>query len=284
MILISDSGSTKTDWCLCDSSDKQHFVTSGINPFFVEKEEMIAILQKELPLPVADVSEIAFYGAGCTPEKQPLVKEALSQYFETDKVEVHSDLLGAARALCQDEEGIACILGTGSNSCYYNGENIVENISPLGFILGDEGSGAVLGKKLLADVFKNQLSRPLNIEFQYTYRISVAEVINKVYHQPFPNRFLAGFTPFIADNIHFAEMQSLVEDSFSEFITRNLLQYSKTRELPIHFTGSIAWHFRDNLENVLRKHQLQIGEIVKSPVDGLVEYHLKDSAKTEQND
>jgi N-acetylglucosamine kinase-like BadF-type ATPase len=284
MFLIADSGSTKTDWCLCDSSDKQHFVTSGINPFFVEKEEIIAILQKELPLPVADVSEVAFYGAGCTSEKQPWVKEALSQYFETDKVEVHSDLSGAARALCQDEEGIACILGTGSNSCYYDGEDIQENIPPLGFILGDEGSGAVLGKKLLAGLFKNQLSRPLNIEFQYTYRISVAEVIDKVYRHPFPNRYLAGFAPFIASHIHFAEMMQLVEDSFSEFITRNLLQYSKTRELPVHFTGSIAWHFKNNLENVLRKHQLQTGKIVKSPVDGLVEYHLKDRTKTEQND
>jgi N-acetylglucosamine kinase-like BadF-type ATPase len=183
--------------------------------------------------------------------------------------------LGAARALCRDEEGIACILGTGSNSCYYNGENIAENISPLGFILGDEGSGAALGKKLLSDVLKKQLSRPLINDFYFNYGLSTAEILDKVYRQPFPNRFLAQFAPFISDYIHFGEIANLVESSFAEFITKNVLPYEKALQLPVHFAGSIAWHFRNNLTNVLHKYHVQAGTIVKEPLDGLVEYHLK---------
>jgi N-acetylglucosamine kinase-like BadF-type ATPase len=275
MILVADSGSTKTSWCLLDSSDKQYFSTNGINPYFLEKEGILNILQNELPVQEGAVSEVYFYGSGCTPEKQPFVKAILNQHFGITQSEVYSDLLGAARALCQEEEGIACILGTGSNSCYYDGENMAENISPLGFILGDEGSGAVLGKKLLADILKNQLSSPLIIDFYSKYNVSAAEIIDKVYRQAFPNRFLAQFTHFIADNIHLDEMKNLVENSFSEFVTRNLFQYEKAGQLPIHFTGSIAWYFKENLENVLQKYHLQLGKITKEPLLGLVEYHLK---------
>jgi N-acetylglucosamine kinase-like BadF-type ATPase len=260
---------------LFDSSDKKYFSTNGINPYFIEKEGILAVLQNELPVPKDAVSEIYFYGSGCTPEKQPLVKAVLNQHFGIEKIEVYSDLLGAARALCRDEEGIACILGTGSNSCYYDGEKIASTVSPLGFILGDEGSGAALGKKLLADILKNQISRPLINDFYAKYNVSAAEIIDSVYRQPFPNRFLARFTHFIAENIHFAEMKNLVENSFSEFVTRNVLQYEKANRLPIHFTGSIARHFKDNLENVLQKHHLKLGKIMKDPWVGLVEYYLR---------
>jgi N-acetylglucosamine kinase-like BadF-type ATPase len=275
MFLVADSGSTKTSWCLFDATDKQQFVTAGINPFFIDKEEITNILQHKLPVDKSSVSAVYFYGAGCTPEKQSIVEDALKSYFEPEKIAVNSDLLGAAYALCREEEGIACILGTGSNSCYYDGENIADNISPLGFILGDEGSGAALGKKLLSDVLKKQFSWPLINEFYFNYSLSTAEIIDKVYRQPFPNRFLAQFTTFIADNLHFGEMENLVESSFLEFITKNVLPYEKALQLPIHFTGSIAWYFRNNLANVLRKHHLQAGTIVKDPLDGLVEYHLK---------
>jgi N-acetylglucosamine kinase-like BadF-type ATPase len=202
------------------------------------------------------------------------MKSVLDPYFETNNTEVYSDLLGAARSLCREEEGIACILGTGSNSCYYDGENIAENVPPLGFILGDEGSGAVMGKKLLADVLKKQLSRPLLIEFQTKYNLSSAAILDHVYRQPFPNRFLSQFMPFIAENSGYAEIKNLVENSFSEFITRNIFQYVKAQQVPIHFTGSIAWHFREILENTLRKHRLQLGKVEKEPLNGLVEYHL----------
>jgi N-acetylglucosamine kinase-like BadF-type ATPase len=275
VILVADSGSTKTSWCLFNSSDKQYFSTSGINPYFLNKEDILNVLKNELFISERLVSQVYFYGSGCTPEKQAVVKAVLAQYFGIDRCEVYSDLLGAARSLCQSEEGIACILGTGSNSCYYDGENISENISPLGFILGDEGSGAVLGKILIADILKNQVSPAIRKDFYDSYAVSTAEIIDKVYREPFPNRYLAQFAPFAAKHIANPEIKELVERHFSAFIQRNVLQYEKTTRLPIHFTGSIAWHFKDNLENVLQKFNLQSGTITKEPLAGLVTYHQK---------
>jgi N-acetylglucosamine kinase-like BadF-type ATPase len=274
MILVADSGSTKTAWYLLDISDNQQFKTSGLNPYFLDKSAILNVLQKELPVSASSVSCVYFYGSGCTPEKQAFVKEILDQHFEVKNSEVYSDLLGASRSLCRDEEGIVCILGTGSNSCYYDGKNIVENVSPLGFILGDEGSGAVLGKILLADILKKQLPASIRDEFFRSYNITAAEIIDKVYRQSLPNRFLAQFTPFISKHIGLPEIKTLVENSFSEFIRRNVLQYSKTNYLPVHFTGSIAWHFRNHLEEVLKKFNLQLGKITKDPLLGLAEYHL----------
>jgi N-acetylglucosamine kinase-like BadF-type ATPase len=275
MFLVADSGSTKTSWCLFDSSDKQYFSTTGMNPYFLDKEGTLSVLRKELPIPEGLVSRVYFYGSGCTPEKQPFVKAVLDQHFGITESEVYSDLLGAARSLCQDEEGIACILGTGSNSCYYDGKNMAENISPLGFILGDEGSGAVLGKLLVADILKNQISPLIINDFYRTYSIQAPEIIDRVYRQPFPNRYLAQFSPFAFKHIDDIEIKNLVENNFSGFIQRNVLQYKRTDQLPIHFTGSIAWHFKNNLENVLQKFNLQLGKITKEPMAGLVEYHLK---------
>lgn len=274
MILIADSGSTKTSWVLLGKSVPYMVKTTpGINPFHQDKESIIALLTKEFPFDKEEISHVFFYGAGCTPEKKDLVKEALSHYFGISQVEVQSDLVAAACSLGQGKPCIASILGTGSNSCYYDGNSIVENISPLGYILGDEGSGAVLGKRLIADLLKRQLPDSIAEAFFAEYPFSPAEIIDAVYRQSLPNRFLAQFAPFLKKHINAPAIRLLVEDCLNSFVERNLLQYPKVRELPLHFTGSIAWHFRENLRNVLENHRLQLGRVIQEPIQGLYEYH-----------
>ena len=275
MILISDSGSTKTDWCVADKGDiVRRVTTAGINPFFQSEEEIAGEVEKNL-LPALEglvVTSVSFYGAGCAfPEKNEVVRRAINRYLPVP-VEVGSDLLAAARALCGDEAGIACILGTGSNSCLYDGKGIVRNISPLGFILGDEGSGAVLGKLLVGDVLKNQLPEVLKDAFFAEFGLTPAVIMEKVYKQPFPNRFLASLSPFLIRHIEEPAISGLVNDSFRKFFTRNVMQYDY-RSYPVHLLGSVAWYYREQLEAVAGELGIRLGAIVQSPLAGLVAYH-----------
>lgn len=282
MILIADSGSTKTEWReVSDGVAGKSYISTGINPFFVTGEEMIRLFGKELPeLKGAGVSRIFFYGTGVSnASKADIVRAALSSFFGTDKLFIGSDLLGAARSLCQNEPGIACIIGTGSNSCYYNGNEIVANVSPLGYILGDEGGGAVIGRKLVAGVLKKQLPGIVIENFFRAYPFTPAEILDNVYNMPFPNRFLGQFTRFISDNIHVPELQAMITSSFDEFIVRNVLSYPEARRYPVHFTGSIAYHFRPFLEELLLKHRLQPGLFTLTPMENLVKYHIRISHK-----
>ena len=282
MILIADSGSTKTEWReVSDGVAGKSYISTGINPFFVTGEEMIRLFGKELPeLKGAGVSRIFFYGTGVSnASKADIVRAALSSFFGTDKLFIGSDLLGAARSLCQNEPGIACIIGTGSNSCYYNGNEIVANVSPLGYILGDEGGGAVIGRKLVAGVLKKQLPGIVIENFFRAYPFTPAEILDNVYNMPFPNRFLGQFTRFISDNIHVPELQAMITSSFDEFIVRNVLSYPEARRYPVHFTGSIAYHFRPFLEELLLKHRLQPGLFTLTPMENLVKYHIRNSHK-----
>ena len=275
MILIADSGSTKTQWALINSTGEmdQVFGSSGINPFLMSEDEIRNLLGKEVILPKETVSKIYFYGAGCSLEMKPRVENALQAVFQTEDMEVHSDLLGAARASCGQEEGIACILGTGSNSAYYDGEKIVRQTPSLGFILGDEGSGCHLGKRLISDLLKSQLSEEISKAFHARYVTDQAQVLERVYRQAFPNRFLAQFAVFLHENIHYPEIKHLVADCFRQFIHRNLLQYPDIKILPVHFTGSIAWFFKEILQEVLKENQLHVGKIRQHPMEGLIEYH-----------
>ncbi|MDR2058326.1 MAG: ATPase [Dysgonamonadaceae bacterium] len=272
MILIADSGSTATTWGLLRGNEVEICLTSGINPFFLTSKEITQLLENEFTMN-RQVAFIYFYGAGCSPEKQSVVTEALDNYFETNFIEVKSDLWAAARSLCREEEGIACILGTGSNSCYYNGNNIVKNVPPLGYILGDEGSGATLGKKLIAGILKSQLPEPVIRDFQDTYSWSMAEILDCVYRRPFPNRFLAQFAPFLRKHVKNGAVKQLVIDSFTEFIAKNILQYEKVRELPIHVTGSVAFYFKSELKAAFDIFQLHLGIVSEEPIQGLIEYH-----------
>jgi len=280
MILIADSGSTKTEWREIEGGKSgRSYISSGINPFFVTGDDIIRLLGTELPEMMGKtVSRIFFYGTGVSnASKAEIVRGALSSFFRTDDLFIGSDLLGAARSLCQDQAGIACIIGTGSNSCYYDGKNIVSNVSPLGYILGDEGGGAVIGRKLVAGVLKKQLPGIVIENFFRAYPYTPAEILDNVYNMPAPNRFLGQFTRFISDNIHVPELQAMITSSFDEFITRNVLSYPEARKYPIHFTGSIAYHFRPFLEELLSKHRLQPGIFTLTPMENLVSYHIQNS-------
>lgn len=274
--LIADSGSTKTHWSVISGGiiEKEVF-TDGINPFYQSQQDIVALLDSQLVPLVKDfeITEIHFYGAGCSfPEKKLIVSQALVRFFGQATIAVQSDLLGAARSLFQHEAGIACIMGTGSNSCYYDGSEIVQNVSPLGFILGDEGSGAVLGKLLVADCLKNQLPEWIRDKFLDEYELSPADILDRVYKQPFPNRFLAKFTPFILEHIEEPAIFNLVYDSFDAFLVRNVLQYP-LEDMKTGFVGSVAYYFRDTLEIVASERGIVISEIQRNPMEGLVRFH-----------
>jgi N-acetylglucosamine kinase-like BadF-type ATPase len=277
MILIADGGSTKTEWRSIDTSPSERSVlTAGINPYFLSADEIYQLISRELkPLAKGSPEKIYFYGTGCNSEtKNNKVESALKRVFHGCEIFIGSDLLGAARSLCQDGPGIACIMGTGSNSCYYDGSGIISNVAPLGYILGDEGGGAVLGKKLISAVLKKQVSDQVIEAFFSTYKMTTAEILDCVYMKPFPNRFLGQFAKFISANIQFPELQDIIISSFDDFIKRNILQYPESEKFPVHFTGSIAFYFRQFLEAQLKKNNLKTGKITLSPMPDLVRYHL----------
>ncbi|MCX6335368.1 MAG: ATPase [Bacteroidia bacterium] len=280
MILIADGGSTKTEWRAIENGKSGASIFSaGINPYFLSVDEIYQLIKKELkPFSGENPFKIWFYGTGCNSEaKNSRVKSALKMLFPESEVFIGSDLLGAARALCQNKPGIACIMGTGSNSCYYNGREVVSNVSPLGYILGDEGGGAVLGKKLLSAVLKKQVPENVIKAFFSTYAMSSADILDSVYMKPFPNRFLGQFAIFLSDNSQIPELQEIITSSFDEFIMRNVLQYPESKDHAVNFTGSIAYYFRPFLERCLSNNGLKTGKITLSPAEDLVRYHLSGS-------
>lgn len=277
MILIADSGSTKTSWYYSERENHSaRFSTNGINPFFRTTENILNELQTELaPKINPGISEIHFYGAGViNDEKGAIIKLALQQLFTKAKIEVKSDLLAAARATLGKGKGIACILGTGSNSCFYNGKNIVEHVPPLGFILGDEGSGAVLGRKLVGDYLKGLMPENLSRKFQKQFSLDYSGFMENVYKKEKPNKFLAQFVPFLKENIYEEYCCKLVEKSFEEFIIRNVKQYTNFGKLKINFVGSVAYFFQEQLKSVLNKNDLKLGIIIKEPLNRLAQFHL----------
>ena len=276
MILISDSGSTKTDWVLLDGDAVALRVkTQGLNPTQQKCEDIAEIIAGELK-PRLDGKEpetIFFYGAGCAyKEANSRMRKALESIFATRDIEIDSDLLAAARALCGHEEGIACILGTGSNSCYYNGKEIVDNIPPLGFILGDEGSGATLGRQLVNGCLKRQFSQDICTRFFEQCNLDVAKILEKVYREPMPGRFLASLTPFLYENRANPEIHKMLVENFVTFFKHNSMAYRKSW-LPVHFVGGVAVSFSEEVKVAAESLGLSIGNIVESPMKGLVEYH-----------
>ena len=278
MILIADSGSTKTDWCVVENGQPiQQISTKGINPFFQSEEEISnEIATSLLPqLKTNALDAVYFYGAGCGfPDKIAMVHRAITKHLQIKReVEVNTDMLAVAHGLCQHEAGIACIMGTGSNSCYYDGKQIVSNVSPLGFILGDEGSGAVLGKLLVGDILKNQMTTELKEKFLKQFGLTPADIIDRVYRKPFPNRFLASLSPFLAQNIDEPCIHALVLGSFKSFLKRNVMQYENFRNSKVHFIGSVAFYYKTILAEAAQEMNIQLGTIIKSPMEGLIKYH-----------
>ncbi|MCH5247064.1 MAG: ATPase [Muribaculaceae bacterium] len=279
MILIADSGGTKVDWCLVEGLDViSRIKTPGMNAMMLSEEELAQRVNDEVvaELPAdADIDRVYFYGAGCIGPTIDKVTEALSKNFKKAKVEVASDLLAAARSLCGNHPGIACILGTGSNTCYYDGEKILKNVPALGYILGDEGSGAVLGRLLISDVFKNQLPESLCKKFKERYELDIPTVVQRVYREPFANRFLASVTPFLLENIEEPAIHRLVLNNFKSFFIRNISQYADFRNHKINVTGSVGWYFKDVLREAADAMDCTLGTVTPSPMEGLLEYHCK---------
>ena len=278
MILIADCGSTKIDWCVVENGEvKKQVFTSGINALLMTEEQIRESLALELAQEVAEfeIESVYYYGAGCLfDDICANVRRAIAANVPTAKtIEVHSDLVAAARALCGDHEGIACILGTGSNSCFWDGEKIADNVSPLGYILGDEGSGAVLGKLLVGDVLKKQLPAELCEKFLKEYELDRQKIIESVYKRPAANRFLASLSPFLSKNIEEPAIHRLVLNAFKSFFVRNIENYKDYKNYAVSFVGSVAFYYREVLEEAAKAVDIKIGTIIKSPMEGLVKYH-----------
>lgn len=324
MLLIADSGSTKVHWCLMAANGHHaDFFTDGINPMFQTSDAMRNSISNQLlpqigpSLWAGTLTHIFFYGAGCTPEKKPFVAQALQNVFRKAEVTVENDMLGAARGLLGDKSGVACILGTGSGSCFYDGSRITWNVPSLGYILGDEGSAAVLGKQLVSDILKNQLGEDLKQTFLDTFHITMADILEKVYRQPFPNRYLATLSRFCADHLDDERIYQLVYNHFRLFVTRNIAQYFATTrqpaassaapdnqpaaspaginrlssaspagferlslDSPVGFVGSVAWFYRDVLQRVITDCGYTLGDILQDPVPGLIRFHRPDLVPT----
>lgn len=278
MILIADCGSTKIDWCLIENGKvaKQVF-TSGINALLMSEEQIRQTIADELVPEIKgyEIGSVYYYGAGCLfDDICANVRRAIAANIPSAKtIEVDTDLLAAARALCGKNPGIACIMGTGSNSCYYDGVKIVDNVSPLGYILGDEGSGAVLGKLLVGDVLKNQLPAALCEKFLKKYDLDRQKIIEGVYKKPAANRFLASLSPFLIENIEEPAVHRLVLNAFKAFFVRNIENYEGYKTMPVSFVGSVAYYYRDVLEEAASSLGIKVGTVIKSPMEGLVKYH-----------
>jgi len=278
-ILIADSGSTKTDWILTTAENSILEVeTMGINPVRDSRDAIFDNIKNQLfpqlP-PKHQICQIHFYGAGCIDPYKKNVEEILADVFgSTTKITVESDLLGAARALCGNQAGIACILGTGSNSCLYDGKKIVSNTSPLGYILGDEGSGAFLGKTLVGNILKKIFSQKIQDRFFEKYNLTPSIIINKVYRESMPNRFLASLVPFLAEHREEPEIHDMLVWAFRQFFARNVKAYGHP-EMEINCVGSIAFHFENEIKDAAAKEGLKMGKILQKPARDIADFHRK---------
>jgi len=280
MILIADSGSTKCAWKIISGSDKMvTLYTAGINPFFRTTESIHdELLIKLFPVTVSPVDKIYFYGSGIiNEEKASVIRDALLKLYPNARIELFSDVVAASRSLFGNKEGIACILGTGSNACLYDGSKVVAGISPLGFILGDEGSGAVLGKKLVGDYFKQVMPESLRLKFAEKYHLTREEALQRVYKMEKPNHFLASFAPFLSEEIETEYASQLVRNSLLEFFERNVLKIPDYQNYNIGFVGSIAFHFSQIVTELCKKNQINCVSVLQEPMEGLIKYHLNNN-------
>ncbi len=278
MILIADSGSTKTDWRILDQNEViVQTQTVGFNPYYQDADSIANELKANLlPLSTKEVKQVFYYGTGVTnEEKAGVIKEAILQVFPTcGHIEAQSDVVGAARAACGRSAGIACILGTGSNSIYFDGEKTDFQIPPLGFWLGDEGSGGHLGKTLLLSYLHKEM--PLEIRAKFEQKFGIMDrltVLENAYHKPFPNRYFASFSKFLFDNLEDDFCRNLVENCFEQFFQKYILKYPMCHETTVNFVGSVAFYYKDLLIKVVDNQGIKVGKILKSPIDGLVEFH-----------
>ena len=274
--LIADSGATKAEWCLLNNGKKKTLFTQGISPYFLNTQEITELLRNELAKKVKNVAvdNIYYYGTGCAnPDNARSIKKALKAVFPDAQVDVQTDLMAAARAVCGKEKGIACILGTGSNSCFYNGKKIVKNSPGIGYVLGDEGSGAYLGKKVLQYYLYDTFDEDLRSRFDAKYVTTPVEILDNVYKKPLPNRYMASFTMFLAENRGHYMIENILEDGLNDFFFQHLGKYREVWTMPVSFVGSVADGFKDILLELCRSYEFEMGTVLKNPMQGLVKYH-----------
>ncbi|HMR93547.1 MAG TPA: N-acetylglucosamine kinase [Chitinophagaceae bacterium] len=275
--LIADCGATKSEWSLVKNGKVKTIITQGISPYFLNGQQIQELLRLELlpSLKKEAIDEVHYYGTGCAnPDNAKLVKKALKPLFPGADVEVNHDLLAAARALCGRGSGIACILGTGSNSCSYNGKRIMKNSPGLGYVLGDEGSGAYLGKKVIQYYLYGTFDEELKGRFELTYPgISASEILENVYKKPLPNRYLAAFTGFLVENRGHYMIENIIEDGLNDFFFNHLCKYKEVWRQPVHFAGSVGFGFKDVLQQLCASYEFELGNVLKKPMTGLIKYH-----------
>jgi N-acetylglucosamine kinase-like BadF-type ATPase len=277
MILVADGGASKTDWAIIENGKLSKLVQAvGISPIFHSVEDIFSLVKNTFSNEnfSNNIEQIYFYGAGCIKgHTSAIIEEGLKLFFKTAKIDAQSDMLGAARALFKDEAGIACILGTGANSCKYDGKIIAERIPPLGYILGDECSGAYLGKTLINNYFKKVMPNDLAAEFFKEYQISEKEVLDRVYKQASPNQYLANFSPFLKKHEKHPYVQNIIKSAFQTFLDYNITKYSDYKNYKIGFIGSIGFYFGEIIGQILEERQIVLNKILEKPIEGLIEYH-----------
>lgn len=276
-ILLADSGATKCEWCLTVPHKKPRIVfTQGISPYFLNIPQIESILRNELlpHLGREPITAVYYYGTGCASAANArLVARAIRNVYPDADIKVTVDVMGAARALCGKEKGIACILGTGSNSCYYDGKKIVKNSPGLGYVLGDEGSGACLGRKVLQYYLYKTFDEELQYKFETKYAVTAADILDHVYKKPLPNRYLAGYALFLSENRGHYMVENIIEDGLNDFFFTHLCKYGESWKYPIHFVGGVADAFRDVIRELCNTYEFELGTILKNPMQGLIEYH-----------
>ncbi|RYU90925.1 N-acetylglucosamine kinase [Mucilaginibacter terrigena] len=275
MILIADGGSTKSSWCIADAHQSFFFETEGYNPYFVDSAYIARSLKKALPPRVSKkITEIYFYGAGCAADKIHIIQDALLSIFTNARCHIEDDMLAAARALLGNKPGFAAILGTGTNTCIYDGKNITHNIDSLGFILGDEGSGGAMGKRIISDYIRGAMPGDIRQIFERTYHITADELIDNIYSKPMANRFCAAYSRFLYDNIKHPYAHGLVSDSFNNLFSNLVSKYPDYKQYKFNCVGSIAYYYKWILASVAAGYGMQLGLIVRSPINDLVNFHL----------
>jgi N-acetylglucosamine kinase-like BadF-type ATPase len=288
MLLIADSGSTKTEWRLVDDAGKtmNSVITEGLNPYFITQQQIASIVEEKV-LPIArDVEKVFFYGAGCGLQlKAKQVSEALDAIIQGGHpAEVAGDILGAARSLLQDRKGIACILGTGANSCFYDGRQVTDIMPSLGYLFSDWGSGTVMSKDFMALLLQEKLPTAVIEDFHDTYGIGRAQILDGVYNRPLPNRFLASFTPFLLKYSALPDLRNIIVDNFNKFFMYYVLRFrNKNAQIKVSFTGSIAYNFKPFLVDIAEEFGIVIERIVPQPMDGLVKYHCSSTVNRIDN-
>ncbi len=273
-ILLIDAGSTKTDWIVLDKGTvTQRVATRGFNPNYSDPK-LLPELLKELPDDLPAIEEVHYYGSGCGSEaNQNTVRRCLKARFKKAEITVTHDLMAVCHAALGHEKGIACILGTGANSCLYDGNDITERAVSLGYLLGDEGSGCYIGRKLVRAYFYDLMPLELKLSFHLAYHLEINEFIHRVYHEPEASKYLAEFTKFAGEHLAHPYIQNLIKESFADFIQSFVLRYKDCRSLPVSFVGSVAFAFQDLLRESLESEGLTLGKVMQSPAEGLIQMY-----------